>query len=221
MKKLTSSLIILLVLSAFIVIADPNGATVNIGNSERKADDPAGTVQGVIGNLTRVNVTGNIRTAKWAGFYGRITAGLLLSDATSNVFYEWQFQNVTNATVYATNGTIANWANLIPANESLMPSNLRVDTADNFNNTFTTTDTFSGDGMTIANAPYTTTWQSGSQGQLKTYALADGDDSDIVFAGKALYNVTGFKGGANSVDYQILVPGFSSGASYYFYLSLS
>lgn len=221
-SRLAVLLAILMILGAYTVVAAPNGATVAEGAQERASATAAGTVSTQGGNVTQVNVTGTQLTSRWTGFFGTINGGYTLEDGSSNLFYEWTISNTTGAIVYAANGTVSTWT-LAAANELNMPTNLQgVSAPDTFNNTFSATEAFTSATIgPVANTPYTTTWQGGSQGtQLKTYALTDPDDSDIVFAGYSEYNVTSFKGAADPVDYQILAPGFASGVTYNFYLEL-
>jgi len=225
MNKATITLRVMVILVAVLslaysALADPVGASVTTGTSERAAASSAGQVSAVGGNVTEVNVTGYSITSRWAGFWGEISGGIRLADASSNIFYEWTVTNVTDAVVYAANATVSSWSGLAAANESTVPSYLVTAATDNFTNTFNQTEAFTNPGgANIANTPFTTTWQSGSQGSLKTYALTADSGTVSIWAGKAISDTSSFKSG-QTVDYQILAPATTSVSTYYFYVEL-
>ncbi len=198
--------------------AAPVGGSVSTGTSERMADSSAGQVSLTGGNVTEVNVTGYSSTSRWGGFYGEISGGIRLADSSSNVFYEWTVSNVTDAVVYAANDTVSSWASVAAATVSDMPSYLQAAASDNFTNTFTASEAFTSPSLSVASVPYTSTWQNGAQGSLKTYALKEG--STLIWAGKAIADTNSFKGGSDTVDYQILAPANSGETTYYFYVEL-
>ncbi len=206
---------------ASIAYADPTGGVVTVGASESGSGSASGTVDTTGGNVTLVNVTGTQITSNWAGFYGFITGGLQLADASSNVFYQWTVSNLTNSVVYAANGTISNWAGLQAGSQALAPAAVATSNTDGYNNTFSSTKAFQSAGLgPIASTPFTTTYQGGSSGSLETYSLADSTGDVNVWAGMAIQNTTSFKTG-QQVDYQILAPAASSATTTYnFYLEL-
>ena len=221
MKKVTLTILVAIFAISLMnfALADPVGGSVTTGASSSMAASAAGTVNLTGGNVTEVNVSGYSSTTRWGGFYGEISGGIRLADSSSNVFYEWTVSNVTNAVVYAANGTISSWASIAAATASDMPSYLQQAASDNFTNTFTASEAFTSPSLNVAGTSYALTWQNGAQGSLKTYALKDG--STLIWAGKAIADTTSFKGGSDTVDYQILAPASNSGNTlYYFYLEL-
>jgi len=213
-------MVLLLFCVASYVFSAPTPATIVVGNPE--TGSPSEPEQAVIagGNVTEANISTIAITSRWAGFYGVIQAGINLSDAAGNTFYQWTVTNVTDAVVYAANSSISVWT-LEPIDQSRLPSWLTAGANDNFTRTFTSTEAFSSATISpIPNTPYTTTWQAGSQGSLKTYALMQTGTYTNVWAGKAIWNTSSFKGAAVKVDYQILVPANSAGVTYYFYFEL-
>jgi hypothetical protein len=219
-RMLRNLLLILVftVISASLVLAAPTGGTVSTGPSERGTGSSSGTTTAQGGNVTQINVSGTAITGRWAGFYGSISGNITLSDAANNNFYAWTITNFTNAVVYAANGTISTW-NLVPINNSIAPIGIQTAAADNFNNTFGSTGTFSSASMSVASTPLTNTYQGGSVGTLKTYALVTSDGLVNVWAGVAQWNTTSFKTGQR-VDYQIIAPAKTTGTTYNFYLEL-
>jgi hypothetical protein len=167
------------------------------------------------GNVSEVNVSGNQLTTRWGGFYGSISGGLALTDATANKFYEWTVSSFTDAVVYAASAPVTSWT-LVAMNASTAPALVTAAGSDSYANTFTANEAFSSTSIgPIAGTPYVTTLGGGG---LKTYALQTLDESTKVWAGKAVNNAASFSGGV--VDYQLLLPAAAAGTTYSFYLEL-
>ncbi len=210
---------VVMILAAYVVVGAPVSGTIEEGAQETAgAAGAAGQVTTEGGNITEVNVSGEQITSRWTGFYGEVSGNVSLEDANNNVFYYWSVSDVTNATVYAANETVSSWS-LSAAAAGDMPDNLQETAPDNFANTFGSTEEFKSASMTVGATPFASTWSDGSAGNLKTYALKDGDNA-LIFAGKAIADESSFKGGGDTVDYQILAAGYESGVTYNFYLEL-
>ena len=41
------------------------------------------------GNVTNLNLAGNVSTEKWAGYWGNVTGQIVLAPNTANMFYTW------------------------------------------------------------------------------------------------------------------------------------
>ena len=218
MKKILTLLVVMAMCIMPMAFAAPTGGTVDELAQETGAAAVVQTVDIEGGNVTGVNVSTTSITGRWAGFWGNITGGIELSDSSANKFYEWTVSNMDGAVVYVSNGTVSDFGSLAAATVSDLPSYITGAATDNFSNTFTATEIFNSSSVTnITSTPYAQSWQSGSQGTLKTYALKD-TDGDLVWAGKAQNDVTGFNG--ETLDYQILVPADSTVVTYSFYLEL-
>ncbi len=202
---------VLLVPSA---LAEPTGANVTIGPSERGTATTAETVDTEGGNVTEVNVSGTSITGRWAGFWGTVEGGIALTDAADNAFFEWTVSNVTGAVVYAASAAVTDFSTLTAGNDTVAPAYVQADVTDNYNNTFNVTDTFTSASLNIAGAPFVTTL--GGAGALRTYSLADG--TTHIWAAEAVQDSTGFN--TETVDYQLLAPANSAGITYTFYLEL-
>ncbi len=224
-NKTKLSLTFLAVLSLMLLpmaIAQPTGGNVTVvGSSEKGAGSVSETVGIEGGNVTNVNISGSSITGRWAGFYGNVSGGVKLTDSSSNSFYEWSVTDMTGAVVYATNTTVADWTggNIAPATYDQMPSFIIGSTTDNYNSTFTASEVFTSSSLTENDVNYTSTWQNGAQGTLRTYSLYSAADNALIFAGKAQDNVNSFKAG-EQLDYQVLVPASSTITNYNFYLEL-
>ncbi len=201
------------------VLAAPQGATVSVGASERGPAATVGTATTEGGNVTNMNVSSDVITSRWAGFWGNISGSIILADASGNNFYRWTVTDVTGSVVYATSAPVVDWATLAAARESDMPAYVQGTAPDSYNNTFTGTETFTSASQSVANANFTFTYEGGAMGtNLKTYALKV-DTSTLVFAAKAVAGTTGFNNQA--VDYQLLVPAQGgTTTTYNFYLEL-
>lgn len=219
MRWLVFGIIALCALQA--VMAAPAGAQISGTSTERTLEGTSGTVTTEGGNLTQVNVSGTPITTRWGSFWGEISGGILLGDSSNNVFFEWAVTDPSGGVVYATNGTVGDWspANIEPASVSEMPSYLQERASDNFSNTFNQTGDFNSTSFNIANVPFTTSWQNGSQeANFSTYALKTSDNSTLIWAANVVADLISFKGAGNTTDYQLLVPANSVGVTYNFYL---
>jgi hypothetical protein len=216
---LAMSIFFILLVTSFALGA-PTGATVMPGTSYTTILPNAQAVNIQGGNITAVHVTGGIVTSRWGGFFGNITGEARLGDNFGNNYYVWTVSNPTNAIVYVSTESITNWlfSSFRPAAETDMPAYLRQDTTDNFMRTFTQQEAFDSASLFIPVTPYTTTWQDGLQGTLRTYALYNAVDDAVVWAAKAQADADSFQPG-NTVDYQLLVPA-QGATTYNFYLEL-
>ena len=210
-----------IVLSFSMAMAAPTGASTSVGTSETGTATSATSVGVDGGNVTYVDVSSNVITSRWAGFYGNVSGSLLLADASSHNFYQWTVGSMTGAVVYAASGAISDWGtgNIVPLDNANAPAYVNGAYTDNFTNTFSATETFTSSGYAgINNVPYVTTFNStGVAGNLKTYALYATSETAQVWAGKVVDDADGFNG--NSADYQILLPA-QTGTTYSFYLEL-
>ena len=218
--KLAILMLAVLVLSFSLAVAAPSGASTTAGTSETGTATSSSSLNADGGNVTYVDVSSNVITSRWAGFYGNVSGNLLLADASANNFYQWTVGSMDGAVVYAASGSVSDWSstNIVPLTNANAPAWVQGAATDNFTNTFSATESFSSSSLTIASTPYVTTYNStGVAGNLKTYALYATAETAHVWAGKVVDDANGFNG--NSVDYQILLPA-QTGTTYNFYLEL-
>ena len=221
MNKLNKLVLVFLVGLVFVGMARAavNNATISAGSeSSYSASGAAGNTGVTAGGTKQVDVSSTLSTSRWAGFYGSITATIVLADASSNWFKNWTVSSVDGAHVYASNVSTPDFSTLTYARQTDMPSFLTTSGAsDNWQNTFTNheTHTFNGNNL---DANYTYTYNSTGTETFKTYALKDGS-SNLIWAALAQNNVAGYDGG--TVDYQLLVPvDGTTSTTYYFFLEL-
>jgi len=160
------------------------------------------------GHVYEVNLTYNQSSSRWAAIYGNITGNIVLADQDNHYFYIWTVTDPSGSVVYASDAVTSLTLNgMQPATAADMPGWLEpaAGASDSWSNTFTNTETFtSPTGLTVANAPYTTTWQNGAQGtEFKTYSLKDAS-GNLVWAALVNNDKTSYSGG--KADYQLLVP---------------
>lgn len=195
--------------------AQPTGGVTTLGPSTRGTDSVSEQERLEGGNITEVNVSGTKITTRWGGFYGSVSGGIELSDASSNNFYEWTITDFTDAVVYASSAAVSNWA-LAPIANATAPAFVTQDTVDDLDGTFDATEAFSSSSIgPIAATPYATT----NPGTLKTYGLVDGGGTIDIWAGKVVNNAVSFDG-VTIVDFQILAPAQAAGRVYNFYLEM-
>ena len=224
--SLTFSLMLLVPIIVFLLIltlTTPSlaveNATISAGDeSSYNASVSAGNTAVTAGGTTQVNINSVPSTSRWAGFYGSITATIVLADASNNWFKNWTVSDVSGSIVYASTETIIDWDNLSPANQtSDFPSWLTSDSADNWQNTFNNNETHTFNGQSL-NVNYTFTYDNAGTNTFKTYCLKD-TNSKLLWAALAQNDATGYNGG--TVDYQLLVPvNGATPITYYFYFEL-
>jgi len=221
MNKRSFLMFLILLVSINIVLAAPGGANVTEGASSGASGTSSTSTNIEDGNVTFLDVYSQQVTGKWAGFFGNVSGAIVLGDSSNNLFYSWTISNFDGAVVYASNDTVSNWgdANILVANTSVVPSFIDGDGADNFTNTFSANEAFTSSSLNKANTPYAQTWQDGSQGTLKTYALYSAADNANIWAGLVDDDSASFQGAAVTVDYQILLPAQAL-TTYNFYLEL-
>ena len=211
----------MLVLMVSLVQAVPGGANVTAGISSGASGTSSTLTDIEHGNVTFVDIYSQQTTGKWAGFYGNVSGAIILGDSANNMFYSWTVSNFDGAVVYAVNDTISDWAgpNIVSANSSVVPTHIVGSYADNFSVTFNDTESFNSSSMNKADIPFAKTWQNGSQGDLKTYALYGLSENANIWAGLVDDDSASFISASNTVDYQILVP-TEALTTYNFYLEL-
>ncbi len=219
---------LILVLAVPLAMSAPQAATVNAGTPESwTPSSTPGSVSTQGGEVTEVNLSTYTVTSKWVGFWGNISGGIRLADASGNTFYEWTVSDPTGAFVYATNATVSSWDGLAKINgatDPILPDFL-IQGTDAYNFTFQNyKDITTPGGVALTGVNYTTTWQGGSQGtNFETYALKLNSTPTtydiLVWAAKASPG-TSFNN--KYVHYQLLagVDEVGTPVTFYFYLEL-
>jgi hypothetical protein len=117
-----SAFVIFSLISAVLVSAIPDGATISVvGNSTKS---PTG---GGIANLTSgsqalpdvaggyiftMNVTGNTQNARWKAFIGNVTGKLTLQDSAGAVIYDWTLSQISGRVFATRSSATLNWSGI-------------------------------------------------------------------------------------------------------------
>jgi hypothetical protein len=237
---------ILIVMSIFTSATTPVAPdTIERGPSERAPLTGGSNAQvSEGGNLTPLFVSGQRITARWQGYFGNVSGGITLADASGNSLYDWGLVNPSGE-IYAANHSTVSWSAIFCANFSanLAEENLNRDTLnafigygsdlekasdDSVNSTFNQTFT----GTLIVGARTFTGADNCSMVTLNTasgYQTADfqevilTDNTSVVFTSILEQNVNGF----NSIpaDFEMIV-GVNSTVqgttrTFYFFVELS
>ena len=202
---------------------DPSGAdvAVNVTKSTKPAGS-AGTNTADGGYITGLNLSANTQTAKWQGYYGNVSGGIVLRDGDSDSMYEWSV-SAPAGEVLACSGT-PTWSGLVVATVANLDTACSFGTdADNAANTFNDgTGQVVVAGLTIGSVYRA---QTEGTGPYYTYLLNYNSNSqvwtDFVFVAPINNDATNFK--STHSDYQMIVPETEASAtttSYNFYLEL-
>jgi|APSaa5957512622_1039677.scaffolds.fasta_scaffold05201_5 hypothetical protein len=106
------SLIIITLSLTYLSLAEPNGASVTPGASERSSSGQASNHSALAGNMTELTIfAGGSDSQTWQGYYGNVSGGLTLGDSSNNVLYNWSV--ITPAgEVYASTNESIDWINI-------------------------------------------------------------------------------------------------------------
>jgi hypothetical protein len=180
--------------------AAQTGAQVTAGDGDSGSNSTSQSVTTEGGNVTNTNVTVTSVTQKWAAFYGQLNGQDVLSDSSSNNFYEWTVSDPTGSVVYAvpSGQGSPNTVSTVGTPSTLLSSSEFTTGVDNVDDTFNSTEDVSGDGSTAA----AHTFSSGSPDTSLSTGLYD-DGGNPVYAAEVQNGVAGFDG--NSYDFQLLV----------------
>ena len=184
------------------------------------------TTQG--GNVTAANIAGNVSTTKWAGFYGNVSAGIVLTPGgLTNIFYKWNWTPGTNTgRLCAVPGTAFDWTTTTGATKANIDSIWSFTTTDSDSATNTLVDaacviTEIAQKNVSSGAAVTT--GTGGGDTFQTCAIKDGAaaaKTDFAFCGK-ITSATAFNGG--TANYELIVPTnrtIGSTEKYYAWLEL-
>lgn len=115
MKKifLTIFIIIFLAISfTHLTQATPSGASITAGSSSTTPSGEASNHSAIAGNITELTIfSGSGGSQSWQGYYGNVSGGLTLGDASSNIMYNWSVATPSGEVYASTNSSIT-WANL-------------------------------------------------------------------------------------------------------------
>lgn len=230
MKKKELLLILIsflvLVLHSYLVFSDPLGANIQPGESTRRQEPNATNITAQGGNVTFIIADLSQTTNIWQGFFGTVTGGILLEDASGNRFYDW---NVVDAVgeIIATRNLVDDWASINCTNQTQIYKeeerlNIQNSSSDGINDTYTSTahPTFDIAGKFLSGCRATRTYNSTTANSVFWNVLLNTNSSNTVYTVVMENDITGFNG--SQVDFQLLVPvdRLTGQATYFLYVEL-
>ncbi len=249
MKRNQKQLSVFVMLSIFaltavaVSMAAPAGPTSLsvIDSSRRTLPAVNRTDNALAGNVTELSISTIQITQGWQGYYGNVTGTIVLDDASNNTLYSWNFVKIAGE-VYASRNHSIDWSsgNIVCAdagnvsieNSIIFPGSA-ADDSDNITNTFTQTthpafnvgsNSFSANQCTYSLSTYVDDAADAARTFNETL-LYSKTTGGIIYTAILNDNGNGFKTGADSYDFQMLVgeDGHSNSATttYYFYVELT
>jgi len=174
------------------------------------------------GNVTNLDLGGNVSTERWAGYWGNVTGEIILSPATS-IFYRWPWDSSLGGEVCAVAAASGfDWSGVQAVTAAAVNTVWNFGAAtDNASNTFTS----AACSLDVAGASVTTVGNLTGVGGFETCAVADvgapaGKD-DLAFCTNVSYGGSLFNG--QDGDYELLVPTNETAGTfetYYFWIEL-
>ena len=125
------------------------------------------------GNVSNINLSSNISTNKWTGFWGNVSGGILLSPGAGlGNLYSWTWSPTNGGEVCAVASPYGfNWANIASVAASAIDTAWSFGAAsDNATNTLTSTCSITVGGVSITGTAANTT----GLGNFRTCAVDDG-----------------------------------------------
>lgn len=87
-SKVIFSLTLAMLFSMAQILAAPSGASISVISSERTPSGDASNVSAIAGNITEIEIfVGSSGSQTWQGYYGNVSGGLSLGDASNNILY--------------------------------------------------------------------------------------------------------------------------------------
>ncbi len=194
-----------------------DNADVTVVSEGRYTNSPAtpGSDTTEAGNVTAVNITANVSTGKWAGYYGNVTGSIVLSESDfASRMYSWSWSSATGGEVCVSTDNTPTWSALADTTAATVDTVWSFDASD----TDSATNTYSG----------TTAWSiAGTSGNAPSVTLVNPNIATYVIADAAAPASTNdllFCSNIDTTDgnYGIMAPAATGGSTttYYFYVEL-
>jgi len=176
------------------------------------------------GNVSEVNLTGNVSTDRWAGYYGNITAGIVLAQSADTQFmYNWTWDSSSGGVVCASTGST-------PLSSIMGATYADIDTAwsftptasDSAEKTFSNANCSQSFGATnMSDAYYADTGLAGGFLTCAWKSVAAPSKAEMLFCTNITQNGPIYNG--ETGDFELIAPAaYGTGVyeTYYFYVSL-
>lgn len=228
----------LLIVSSFsLVLADPNGAlSVTEQSSERGPEGTAANHSAYAGNVTEITISGDTLTQSWQGYFGNVTGGIQLQDASGNAMYNWSAASPSGE-VFASIASSITWANIECFNWTANGTDLETtyninDSVDGVNETFAAYGTNPHADFTVGSVAFNSTTACMSADIYdSTGTSVDGtfeevllsDTTNTIFAALLEQDVSGFDSASHDFEMLVLEDGHAGDTSttpYFFYVEI-
>jgi len=208
--------------------ADPQSPSSATFTDEDRYDPTAENDSAVGGNITKLEISGDILTSKWQGYYGNVSGTITLQDSDDNSMIEWAWTAAEGGIVLATTNSSPDWSSAFA-----VASGANVNTAWSFttDDTDSATKTFTDanksvkvSGTDVTNTACAYTYNSTDIGIWPTVVVgglnATGYKDDYLFAGIISNDGNSFND--RTIDFQMIVPTPEDGTgdTYEFYIEL-
>jgi len=215
------------ILAVSFVTAGPGGADLTEGPDERGSNSTIQSVPAQAGNVSALNIDQKTITGVWQGFFGNVSGQVVLQDASSNNFYDWENADATGE-IFATRTAISDWTNINCTNSTHWEEeedrlSIPQTQKDGINETFRLQG--GHPAFLVGNRQMQNCWSarpynsSGTAGDFWNVLLSN-NASNIVYTSIIEPNANAFDD--STVDFELLVPvNRSTGfATYWFYAEL-
>ena len=229
MKRITATMITIMVFLLSIAVASAetpyDSERSGVGFNESRTMPTDGNVTAYGGNISNVNLSIDIQTPYWTGYYGTVSHSISLQDTGDNSFYNWGSVASTGYVMLSPSSTV-DWGSLVPGTSGhagTEDTDLSLDSvAENVTATFTSNNAGAidigastiGDGLAVS---VNTSSNGGNEWQ--TVLAYDG--SDPIYIGVIDQDNQNYAGDAS--DFQVMVPINASAGSrtYYLYMAVN
>ena len=219
--RLTVKLIMAIILLSTMAIAvnatSPDAASIlTNGTPETKPAQSSSNVTADGGNITEVNITAEVQTANWQGFYGQVSGNFTLRDALFNQLYSWEIASPTGE-VLVTSTSSVDFSTFSVIEICTIDESITGTGTDRVNNTFNNT-TIS---LEIASTTFTqgcvahTYTSNTTQSSVFPEFIGNATGATSIYV-TAINSTTGYDG--QTQDYQMIVPANSTPIPYAFYV---
>jgi len=220
-KSILLGIVLIVSLSSLAYATSPDGAAVTVGTPETKQANSPGSATAQGGNITQVNLTSEVSTLSWQGFYGQVAGNITLEDNSGDVLYSWAVSNISGEVLASRNSTI-DFTTVAGVQTCTVDESLTGTGTDRTNNTFTNASVnFEIAGVTISAACRTFTYvNNATQTNRYLEAILNATGVTSIYVTLINESTTSFDGTLQ--DYQMIVPDNSSTATttYFFFVEI-
>lgn len=215
-------IVLIISLSSIAFATTPDGATVSVGIPQTKQANTPGNATAQGGNITQVNLTAEVTTLAWQGFYGQVAGNITLEDSSGDQLYSWAVSNISGEVLASRNSTI-DFTTVAGVQTCTVDETLTGTGTDRTNSTFTNASvSLEIAGVSITSACRTFTYVSNaSQTNRYLEAILNATGVTSIYVTLINESTTSFDGTLQ--DYQMIVPDNSSTSAtttYYFFVEI-